>query len=289
LSARKIKSLQKPRTFLKARVHDLDLEPGLTGLCVGYEDKKWRCSQLVDHSMDWLPEFALKASELYGMGSHNCIDLIRNAARKIYKSKKFRNRGEFGELLLHIAIRQVFDSIPAISKIYYKSARNDTVKGFDAVHVVATENEFELWLGEAKFYKNATKAIGEVVTEIAEHTDFDYLRDEFILISDKIDRTSDFAEELKELLSKNTSLDEVFARACIPVFITYDSDCVNSHVRTNKSYASEFAKEVRKVYRRFARKELPMNIRVHLFLMPLSKKEELVEALNKKLKTWQEL
>ena len=287
--SRRPKLRKKPKPFLKARVHFLDVDPGLTALCVGYEKGKWRSQRLVDHAMEWLPEFALKDSEAYGLGSHNCIELIRNAAMKVYKSDKFRNRGEFGELFLHIAIRQVFDSIPAISKIYYKSSRNDTVKGFDAVHVVATEDDFELWLGEAKFYNNSARAIRDVTKEIIAHTQFDYLRDEFILISDKVDDGSDFADELKEILSQNASIDDVFARVCIPAFITYDSQCVAAHNRHGEEYAEAFATEVTKVYDSFAARDLPHNIQVHLFLMPLLRKTELVRALDHKLKLWQKI
>ena len=111
-------------------------EPSVTGLCVGYERSEWRASQFADHIIEWLPEFALNHSELVDIKSGNSIRAIRRAALRVYQSEKFKQRGEFGELFLHAAIRQVFGSVPAISKIYYKSAINDTVKGFDAVHVV---------------------------------------------------------------------------------------------------------------------------------------------------------
>src|SRR3712207_6996007 len=59
-------------------------------------------------------------------------------------SEKYSKRGEFGELLLHSVIRDVFHSEPAISKIFFKDSANDTVKGFDAVHVVEVEGSLEL-------------------------------------------------------------------------------------------------------------------------------------------------
>lgn len=143
--------MQKPGKFLEVRGHWLKKAPGCSGLCVGYERGKWRAEQLADHAMEWLPEFALTAEECENIRHANAIDFIRRAAHNVYTSKKFEKRGEFGELFLHIAIRQVFDSLPAISKIYYKSANNDPVKGFDAVHVVGEVRDLELWIGEAKF------------------------------------------------------------------------------------------------------------------------------------------
>jgi hypothetical protein len=67
--------------------------------------------------MEWLPEFALTASECATLGHQNAAKLLRLAAKRVYDTKKFENRGEFGEVLLHAAIRQIFDSLPAVSKI----------------------------------------------------------------------------------------------------------------------------------------------------------------------------
>jgi len=151
--------MNKPDPFLDVRVHRIDLAPGYSGLCAGYERGKWRDRQLADHVLEWLPEFALSSAECDKMGHSNAVAFIRRAAKVVYGSEKFKNRGEFGELFLHIAVRQVFNSLPAISKIYYKTSNNDTVKGFDAVHVVGPPNDLELWIGEAKFYDDISRAI----------------------------------------------------------------------------------------------------------------------------------
>src|SRR5258708_2210489 len=115
-----------PVPFLEVRVKELELAPALVGLCVGYEAGRWRSQELVAHMMEWLPEFALTYSERRSFAANSAVRLIRAAARSIYTTEKFKNRGEFGELLLHIAIRQVFQTLPAISKIYYKDADNVT-------------------------------------------------------------------------------------------------------------------------------------------------------------------
>ncbi|XUD96264.1 Anti-bacteriophage protein A/HamA C-terminal domain-containing protein [Oleidesulfovibrio alaskensis] len=239
--------------------------------------------------MDWLPEFALKESELKGVDSANMVQMVRDAATAIYKSEKFHKRGEFGELFLHMAKRQVFNSIPAVSKIYYKTARNDTVKGFDSVHVVEAEDGLELWLGEVKFYKDLNSAVADVVKELQGHTQTDYLRDEFNLIMNKVDRDWEHYETMKRLMSKNTSLDEVFKRACIPVLLTYESEAICQCSVCDEEYKKLFINEIREAYKLFSSKKLPTDIRIHLFLFPLASKPELIKALDKKLKLWQQL
>ncbi len=281
--------MKKPDRFLELRVHELGITPGCTGLCAGYERGQWRAEELADHAMTWLPEFALSIAECEKINHANAALFMRRAAQAVYKSEKFENRGEFGELFLHIAIRETFDSIPAISKIYYKTSNNDTVKGFDAVHVVGTPNDLELWIGEAKFYNNITNAINEVISEIKDHTKTNYLRSEFMLITNKIDTSWKHAEAIKKLLNPNISLDEVFKRACIPVLLTYDSSVIAAHKICNAEYANAFKNEILTHWKTFSQKELPTDIRIHLFLLPLKSKDELIIFLDKKLKSWQNI
>ena len=278
---------EKPTPFLTVRVQDLDDEPSLTALCAGYELKCWRCDDLADHLMEWLPEFALNWREAQRFSMGNAVTLIRKAARSIYKTEKYRRRGEFGEILLHAALRQVFDSEPAISKLYYKDSANDTVKGFDAVHVVGSEHELQLWLGEVKFYKDKSKAIADVVKELQDHTDRDYLRAEFSLITNKLDEDWPHYQRVRRLLDEKTSLDEVFDSVAIPVLLTYNSDCLAAHESVTDEYLAAFAEEVRAVRNSFSAKELPDKLTVHLILVPLHTKEQLVEALHERLKQWQ--
>lgn len=282
-------SFPRPDPFLTVRVHNVDLEPSVSGLCAGYERGEWRVKQLADHVMDWLPEFALTASECETLGHQNATKLMRSAAKRVYDSQKFRNRGEFGEILLHAAIRQVFDSLPAVSKIYYKSANNDTVKGFDAVHVVGPPDDLELWLGEAKFYDDIARAITDVVAELSKHLETNYLRDEFALIVNKIDPKWPHAAVLQKLLQPEVSLDEVFTRVCIPILLTYDSPCIASHSSCDTVYAKAFELEITKHYMNFSGRQLPPEIRIHLFLLPLLEKRALTEVLDGKLKLWQKL
>jgi hypothetical protein len=54
-------------------------------------------------------------------------------------------------------------------KLVLKSSSNDTVKGFDGVHLLPTKTGFELWLGESKFYADAQEAIREAVKSVEDH------------------------------------------------------------------------------------------------------------------------
>ncbi len=164
--------------FFNVIVHKNDEIPNLHGLCAGFENRLWRKDQLVDHLFNYLPEFALTHSEFQELSGENIVPKLRKAAGIVYQSEKYKSRGEFGELLLHAIIRETHNTIPAISKLYYKDGPNDTVKGFDAVHVIEKADSLELWLGEVKFYKEINSAITDVVKELHEHIKIRYVKNE---------------------------------------------------------------------------------------------------------------
>jgi hypothetical protein len=277
-----------PTPLLEVLVQDLDLDPTLSALCAGYELGDWRAAQLADHLFEWLPEFALTFSERERFADTTAVRLLKRAAQVVYATDKYQRRGEFGELLLHAVVRQLFGSVPAISKLFYKDSSNDTVKGFDAVHVVPVNDRLELWLGEVKFYEDVNTAIRDVVAELHDHTRVDYLRSEFALIVNKIDNAWPFSERLKRLLDPTTSLDEVFDCLRIPVLLTYDSNVVSGHESWADPYRERFEEEVRDVCSKFADKDLP-DVTIHLLLVPLKEKRALLAALQAKLEAWRNI
>ncbi|MEE4748598.1 DUF1837 domain-containing protein [Pseudomonas alliivorans] len=288
--------MNHPEQFLSLVVHEIDAAGDDLALCAGFERGVWRRDQLANHVMEWLPEFALNYSELEEIGHYNAIRMTKKAAKIVYQSEKYGSRGEFGEIFLHIAIRQVYQTLPAVSKIYYKSSANETVKGFDAVHVVKGADGLELWIGETKFYNDITRAIYDVCKEIVDHLATDYLRTEFILIQNKIDPEWPEAESLKKLLSSNVSLDQVFKRACVPILLTYDSSAVKESNESNSDYLECLNAEIAAAYKNLREKlgeqyrqrfgsDLPVT--VHVILIPLKDKKELISAMDTRLKALQ--
>jgi hypothetical protein len=288
--------MDHPEHFLNLVFHEVSSLGDDVALCAGFERGKWRNDQLANHVMEWLPEFALNHSELTEMGHHNAVRLTKKAAKIVYQTEKYGLRGEFGEILLHIAIRQIYETIPAVSKIYYKSAVNKTVEGFDAVHVVKNDGGLELWIGETKFYNDVGRAINDVCTEIVDHLETDYLRDEFLLIKNKIDPQWPEANSLKELLKESVSLDDVFQRACIPVLLTYDSAVIQGSSKSDQEYLDKIRVEISAAYKKMRRKlkseyearfrEI-LPITVHVILIPLKDKVALINALDARLKALQ--
>lgn len=278
--------LTMPDPFLEVRVHKTDLDPNVLAMCAGYESGEWRESQFANHVMQWLPEFALNYQEVRSMSAHNAVALLQKAARSIYQTSKYEGRGEFGELILHIILRQCFNTAPAISKIFFKDSSNDTVKGFDSVHVVYDGVKLDLFLGEVKFYKNINDAINDVIAELDLHTKSNYLRSEFSAILNKIDSEFPLASQLRELLHSNKSLDTIVDRIVIPVLLTYESETISKFNRVTEDFKEALENEINDNWKKFSKKKLPIDFRIELILLPLKSKKSFISSLDGMLSKW---
>jgi len=285
--------MDSPKSFLTEVFHQIVDLGDDRALCAGFERQEWRSDQLADHVLEWLPEFALKHSDLEQLDHSNAMKLIRRAAKTVYQSEKYEKRGEFGEILLHIAMRQLYETLPAISKIFYKTSANETVKGFDAVHVVRGESGLELWVGETKFYRCLKSAIRDVVAEIIDHLETDYLRSEFIFIANKIDPSWPEADALNALIDQSSSIDKVFASMCIPILLTYESPVTAASTQMDQQYLeaiedelmSEFARLRTSLSEKYKNKyQEDFGITLHVIVVPLADKSLFIESLDKKLK-----
>lgn len=232
--------------------------------------------------MEWLFDFVYTGEEQEELSGHSARRKLRAAARRIYQTEKTASRGEVGELLLHLILRYHFGTAPVIRKLFFKSAANDTVKGFDNVHVATVGDDIELWMGEVKFYGNLARAMRDVANELRAHAQGDYLRDEFVTILDKIPATFPHRDKLLRLLDPTTSLDHIFRRWRVPVLATYDSKAAASH-KGEDPYLEELAVELLGARTAFLRNNPPEDLSVDLIVLPLSTKRDLVEQFDRKL------
>lgn len=265
--------------------------PSLTALCAGYELGEWRAQALVNDLFErHLASFALSFTDLNDINGATAARALRKAANAVYTTDKYGQRGEFGELILHAAAKDFFGAQPALSKLHYKDSGNDTVKGFDCVHFVEHEGTPELWIGEVKFYPDLARAIRDSTTELVDHLAPDYLRREFVAITNKLDSAWPHAQAVSDLLDGARSLDDILPQLVIPVLLTYDSPAVKKYDKVCDDYAEAIRAEAEDGWQKFCDKlNLPFPITLHLILVPLLDKKELLALLHAKLRTWQDI
>lgn len=195
------------------------------------------------------------------------IDDVEKAEDLKKYEEQILKKGEFGELILHVYLRDYFQTFPLLSKIYFKDTDGFTVHGFDAIHIgkdPSDLNRDSLFLGESKLYyrKNGQSGhagVKDLANDIKEHFYKDFLIREFALICKKKDaytpletyqdkNTIELYEQYIEL--KNSWIDSIqkvsegkgrleslLSSVTIPVICTYQSELF---VRFDDIYSDEF-------------------------------------------------
>ena len=280
------------KPLLVCRATDTQIEPKFSVYCVGYEKSRWRAEELVrDFFRRHLASFALSYSEWKKLDGDSAAEALSRSARMVYTTDNYKRRGEFGELLLHGILRDFYNAEPAVSKIYYADGPNETAKGFDAVHVVVNDDQgLDLWLGEAKLYESMTSAIKEIVKSLNDHIGEDFLRREFLAVTNKLDQTWEHKEELAELLHENTSLDMIVERLVMPVLLTFNSKAVADHNKVCTKYEEALVKEARDAWQTFKNK-LPSDfpVTIYFIVLPLEDTAKVRELADATLQAYQKL
>lgn len=253
--------------------------------CAGYELAEWWCDGLADNLIEWIIDYALKSDELTTLDHTNWYVRSKQAAARIYTSPKYERRGEVGEIAAHAVCRKYFGTIPVAARVNYLSASNDPVKAFDLVHVRYTEDdEIELWLGEAKFFKDRNDAVRDAISSIKSHITKGFLKNEKLLLGPQVSNDIPHSDKIKELLSSEVSLDELIKHAIFPVLIAANSDATLKYTQTVEAYAEDVKSEMDALWQKLQDSGLTEQIKLMLIYVPLGDKDELNSAFDTRLK-----
>lgn len=295
----------------------------------GFDLGAYRYDQLVDQINDVIVDFAYGFHEGILENSYNRATL-KESAKSIYGIKGFQDakkkyvdddseltddiedkylkRGEFGELILHLLLRDFHSSLPLLSKIYFKDTDGATVHGFDSVHIAPDLNDptqGSLWLGESKLYIDGKAGVYNLTKDIEEHFNEEYLRREFALISkkkesyialdkfedsNKIDEYEYYLEEKDswyDLLDGKNKLEDIISSITVPMVCTYSSQVFNNHDNdSSDEFMVELLNEIDELKKHFNKHltiPIPADINILLILFPVPSKKELVKKLHVKL------
>lgn len=256
---------------------------------VGFDQKKFRFIPLVDVIRNVIPEFALGYYCGKNIPLEQIVERLKQAAETVYMTDKYQKRGEFGELILHLLLRDFHNTIPLVSKIYFKDAHNVNVHGFDGVQVTINGNEKKLWLGESKLYSKGSDGIYDLAKDVEKHVNADYLRNEFSLISRKIPKNVPEIDYWLSLMDKNQKLDTVFSSIVIPMVCTYSSPIFSLYDCDCDEYFQHFENECKELDAAFRKHVGATNIEILLLLLPVPNKDDLNKELDNRLKTMQRI
>lgn len=256
---------------------------------VGFDQNKFRLLPLVEIIRSVIPEYALGYHQGNNIPLTEIVDRLQDAAKTVYTTDKYKRRGEFGELILHLLLRDFCNSIPLISTIFFRDAPNIPAHGFDGVHITINGDEKKLWLGESKLYKSGTEGVADLVGDIVKHFNADYLREQFSLITRKLPVDAPEIEYWRTLMHKNQKMDVIFSSIVIPMVCTYNSSLFVNHNDETQQYLDDFKKECLALHDEFNRKKPASNLEIILLLLPIPDKDELNKELDARLKSMQRI
>lgn len=271
--------------------------------------------EFVKELINVVPEYVYAQYEGTEINSINAVEKIGEAARSIYKIKEFdlmrryyltedmsvkgeldnlpyKNRGEFGELILHMLLRDFKGTIPLISKVYFKDSSGVPAHGFDTVHI--SPNERILWLGESKFYLDGKKGVSKLLEDLYSHFQKDYLDEQFIIIKKNLECNSiPQRDEWIKNLSECNKLRDKLDIINIPMLCTYENDIytkfTNFYSDEAEGYHEMNVRELKSYFDSNNNHPLKKNLNVILFLFPIKSKKELLRLLHEKLWSMQNL
>lgn len=239
---------------------------------LNYEQGRYREKELVHIIRDAIPHFALTHDEYSELKENDDIgEMNRLGWSRISKTRK-ECKGDFGELLLFLILSHFYKSQKLVTKVKLRSSRNEQVKGFDCAHFISTDEETSLWLGEAKFYKDFSNALQDILTEIKTHTEYSYLNNELTILAPNIEWNHKLKETttIEEYINKTRSLDDL--KIVIPSLITYETSILGKFNTTgSKIFKEAFLKHFKQKFKTIDSKPitLPENFSLFFILLPL--------------------
>lgn len=263
--------------------------PELRGYHIGFEQRQFRLQPLVDIIRSVIPEYALGYYQGTTVTMQQMIERAKDAALTLYNTPNFKRRGEFGELILHLLLREFFNTIPLISTIYFRDAVNVPAHGFDGVHVIDTPGNEKLFLGESKLYKEGSDGIRDLIGDMKKHLQVDYLREQFNLVTRKIPHGYSNADHWQKLLHKHNKLEAIFKKLIIPMVCTYNSPLFTEHNDETPTYFQDFEAECQELFAQFQRGKTRTDIEFVLLLLPVPCKDMLNQALHQRLVHMQQM
>jgi len=262
-----------------------------------FENGDWRYSKFQNFIWDNIAETALSYRERESLITKGHSSLVESAKKLRLTDLEKDQTGqgsELAEIILYGVMKHHYKALPVVPKIFYKQNVQDNAKGSDSVHIVLeSNNNFSLWLGEAKFYNSIENdRLGSIITSIENSLQLEKLKKENSIITnlsdldELIDSESDLYKNIMNLLAKEASIDELKPKLHIPILLLYEcpitinfnevcdelkQQLADYHLDRVKSY---FTKQIKKLKPTIHKYD---SIHFHTILLPVPSKKTIVD------------
>ncbi len=293
--------------FLEELIPTTTLSPisnkSILSIVNDFEDNNWRYKKFNQFIWNNISQDALTKEERDSLIESPDSILEKAASRlRIIQNKNGddeKTGGEIAEILLYGIMHSYYKALPIVPKIFYKQNKNDFAKGSDSVHIVVEDDDnFSLWLGEAKFYKNIENSdLDKIVSSVHDTLSTDKIKKENSIITglsefDKYDINETVKNKIKALLNEDTSIDKIKPILHVPIILLHECGITASSNEMSEDYKEQiiakhkeraesyFAKQIKKC------KDVAKysEIKFHMILFPIPSKETVVDKFIKRAK-----
>lgn len=244
------------------------LKRHLSGFEAKFEGDRWRTQELADHLVDYLPELALKPSELSQVPPSGMRGIIKKAIQKINRSTHMVEYMQLlGDTLLHVILRQKLKSEPTACRIFERGHGGKIT--FSNAHIVRREHD-ELWLGKSKLVEgdNFQTICTSMLTDLSEHIKNTFLQAEKeVILALREPRHLRF-NGIDELLSSKMPVSDLMKVTWFSLLIAYDSKAI---LNGNEDYQGRILDEAKERYQDIKSKmdASLSSTKIAVFLIPL--------------------
>ena len=259
-----------------------------------FEDGGWRYTRFQNFIWDNIIETALSSEERQNLANQN-HSLLTEAAKSLRLTDADKDDvgkgSELAEIVLYGIMKNHYNALPVVPKIFYKQNSQDNAKGADSVHIVVNGSDFSIWLGEAKFYNEIENArLAKIVESVENSLRTDKLKRESSIITNVRDLDSLIGDVLlrtriKDCLKQQNSIDVLKPHLHVPILLLHQCNITKNCTMLSDPYKQsiiEYHRERAKAY--FKKQVLKLSssvslyseITFHIILFPVPDKEEIV-------------
>lgn len=257
----------------------------------GFEDEHWMKKNFQDFIFNNIAQTALNAEERI-----KCIDdsytALTEAAKHLRLIEDKGQGSEIAEIVLYGIMKHHYKAISVTPKIFYKQNDNDNAKGADAVHIVLTnDGNFQLWLGEAKFYNSIEDVrFAEPLNSVKQMLGTSIIRKEMSVMTslhelDNQIKDIQLVKNIKEALRGDVSIDEIKPHIHVPILLLHECEITAKAKRLDELYIQQIKEFHKERAISFFRKQISKlgnianydSIQFHLILFPIPKKKDVVD------------
>lgn len=225
----------------------------------------------------------------YYVKENTAPELVEEA-RKLEEN----NRGEFGELLLHLLLRDFKGTQSLMSKVYFRDSRGVPAHGFDAVHYIPSSKQ--LWLGESKLYSDGKSGLVSLVKDLKEHLTRDYMQEQYVIIEKNIkSQNNPDRDYWISKFQKNVRLADMIDGLNLAMLCLYPHDVYQKMINEELveeqglDYHKTNIRELKSYFDRINDCMIRDKVNIVLLLFPVRDKKEFVKKLHEKLYFAQQL